>query len=98
MKEITPIAQSAPFIAETVEKVNELVKAVNPLINIEAGPGIEITQGGESKNVIIKANGDAVSYNLSVLVLDAGELKYIDIPYDSDTGAYPYADGPNFPL
>ena len=42
--------------------------------------------------------GANIEFNGSVLICINGSPYYIDIPYDSDTGPYPSADGANFPI
>lgn len=39
-----------------------------------------------------------VEFNGSVLICIDGSPYYIDIPYDSDTGAYAASEGANFPI
>lgn len=46
----------------------------------------------------IPASGGDVEFNGSVLICINGSPYYIDIPYDSDTGAYAASDGANFPI
>ena len=42
--------------------------------------------------------GSDIEFNGSVLICINGSPYYIDIPYDSDTGAYAAASGANFPI
>jgi len=43
-------------------------------------------------------SGGGVEFNGSVLICINGSPYYIDIPYDSDTGAYAASGGANFPI
>ena len=42
--------------------------------------------------------GGSVEFNGSVLICINGSPYYIDIPYDSGTGAYAASEGANFPI
>ena len=42
--------------------------------------------------------GGDIEFNGSVMICINGSPYYIDIPYDSDTGAYAASDGANFPI
>lgn len=44
------------------------------------------------------SGGGGVAFNGSVLICINGSPYYIDIPYDSDTGAYAASGGANFPI
>jgi hypothetical protein len=43
-------------------------------------------------------DGIGVEFNGSVIICINGSPKYIDIPYDSETGAYSISSGANFPI
>jgi hypothetical protein len=43
-------------------------------------------------------DGIGLEFNGSVIICINGSPKYIDIPYDSETGAYSISSGANFPI
>lgn len=90
----------APSLIQT-EKGNELIDRVNALsssigqfpIIVEEGPN------GEGSLLIRLANqADQVEPNASFAVCKNGTAYYADFVIDADTGLYPVADGPNFPI
>jgi len=65
----------------------------------KSGAGSTIQDDGID-NVDSSVGGDSssVEFNGSVLICINGSPYYIDIPYDSGTGAYEASEGANFPI
>jgi len=59
-----------------------------------ANKGIDVIKGGTSD----ADGGSDIEFNGSVMICINGSPYYIDIPYDSDTGAYAASGGANFPI
>ena len=65
----------------------------------KSGAGSTIQDDGIDN--VESSGGDdssSVEFNGSVLICINGSPYYIDIPYDSDTGAYAASGGANFPI
>lgn len=60
--------------------------------------GIDAIGRGASPEGGGGGGGGDIEFNGSVLICINGSPYYIDIPYDSDTGAYAAASGANFPI
>lgn len=80
------------------ERANQIVRAVNGLMQSKGTNGIKVVVEGDGRLVISRERGEAIEFNGSVLICINGTPYYINIPYDSERGPYAITDGADFPI